>query len=72
MATATTYDVASNVGAAAANREDLSDLLTIVTPEETPLVSGAAKLNARATLTEWNMDILRNPRFAGKEEDLGS
>lgn len=40
-------------------REDLSDTIYDVSPEETPFYSKCAKVKASATLTEWQTDSLR-------------
>jgi len=69
MATATSYDVASNIGAAALNREDLTDFLSIVAPEERPITSAANKVSAKQILHEFGMDILNEVQFGGYQED---
>jgi hypothetical protein len=48
MAFSNTYDV-NNPGSAVSNREDLTDVLTILAPEETPVLSSAQKQRAVAT-----------------------
>ena len=40
-------------------REDLSDLITNVSPEETPFMTKSGKSRARNTLHEWQTDSLR-------------
>ena len=40
-------------------REDLSDIITNVSPEETPFFTKARKTTARNTLHEWQTDSLR-------------
>jgi hypothetical protein len=40
-------------------REDLSDLITNISPEETPFHTKSAKTRARNTLHEWQTDSLR-------------
>jgi hypothetical protein len=50
MAFSNTYDV-TNPGSAVSNREDLTDVLTILAPEETPVLSSAQKQRAVATNT---------------------
>ena len=40
-------------------REDLSDLITNVSPEETPFMTKSGKTRARNTLHEWQTDSLR-------------
>ena len=42
----------SNPGSAVSNREDLTDVLTILAPEETPILSSANKQKASATKVE--------------------
>ena len=61
MATATSYNVAGN-------REQILDVLTILEPEETPVVSMAKKLPATATFVEWQVDNLSAPAFSGVGE----
>lgn len=40
------------------NREDLSDVVYMISPTETPLLSGAGKAKATNTLHEWTTDVL--------------
>lgn len=40
------------------NREDLSDMVYMISPTETPLLSGAGRAKATATLHEWTTDVL--------------
>src|SRR6056300_912477 len=40
-------------------REDLSDVITNISPEETPFYSKSSKTSARNTLVEWQTDSLR-------------
>lgn len=54
----------SNVG----NREDLSNELTLLAPEETPILSLAAKSRASSTFHEWIVDDLAAPNTAGVSE----
>jgi hypothetical protein len=72
MAFSNTYDV-NNPGSAVSNREDLTDVLTILAPEETPVLSSAQKQRAVATNTEWTVDVLSTPSTAGivEGEDVG-
>ena len=42
MAFSNTFDT-TNPGSAVSNREDLTDVLTILAPEETPVLSSASK-----------------------------
>lgn len=62
-----TYSV-TNPGSAVSNREDLTDVLTILAPEETPLTSLAKKSKATATYNEWTVDSLATPVTAGVRE----
>ena len=64
MSFSNTYDTA-NPGSAVSNREDLTDVLTILAPEETPILSSASKKKASATDTEWTVDVLAAPTTAG-------
>ena len=61
MAKAASYNVAGN-------REDLSDILTILEPEVTPVTSMAKKQKATATTFEWQVDDLQEVEFAGVNE----
>ena len=64
MAFSNTYDTA-NPGSAVSNREDLTDVLTILAPDETPVLSSASKQKATATDTEWTVDVLSSPVTTG-------
>jgi hypothetical protein len=52
-----TWDVGVR-SATAGNREDLLDAITIVSPTETPFLSGLAKTVCRSTTHEWLLDSL--------------
>lgn len=67
MAFSNTYDTTSP-GSAVGNREDLSSVLTILAPEETPLLSLASKKKATATFHEWTADTLATPNADGVSE----
>ena len=67
MAISNTFDTTSP-GSAASNREDLMDVLTILAPEETPVLSSASKARATATFVEWTVDSLSSPSTAGIAE----
>lgn len=54
----------SNVG----NREDLSSVLTMLEPEQTPIVSLCAKSKASGVLHEWVVDGLDTPSADGINE----
>jgi hypothetical protein len=55
-------------GSAISNREDLSNELTLLAPEETPLLSLCAKGKANGTFSEWTADVLSAPSTAGISE----
>ena len=55
-------------GPSVSNREDLTDVLTILAPEETPALSSANKQKANATFVEWTVDGLADPSTAGISE----
>jgi hypothetical protein len=67
MAFSNTYST-TNPGSAVSNREDLTDVLTVLAPEETPLTSLAKKSKATATYNEWTVDSLATPVTAGVRE----
>jgi hypothetical protein len=72
MAFSNTFDT-TNTGSGVSNREDLTDVLTILAPEETPILSSANKQKASATKVEWTVDTLSAPSTAGIAEgaDVG-
>lgn len=55
-------------GSAVSNREDLTDVLTILAPEETPVLSSASKTKASSTFVEWTVDKLADPVSTGISE----
>jgi hypothetical protein len=67
MAFSNTYDT-TNTGSAVSNREDLTSTLTILAPEETPILSSASKSKANATYVEWTVDSLAAPSTTGVAE----
>ena len=67
MSFSNTFDT-TNQGSAVSNREDLTDVLTILAPEETPILSSANKERASATNVEWTVDSLSAPSTAGISE----
>ena len=67
MAFSNTFDT-TNPGSAVSNREDLLDVLTILAPEETPVLSSAPKSKASATFVEWTVDSLSSPVTTGVAE----
>ncbi len=73
MAFSNTYDT-TNTGSGVSNREDLTDVLTILAPEETPILSSAQKQKANATFVEWTVDALAAPSSTGIREgaDVGT
>ena len=60
MSFSNTFDT-TNTGSGVSNREDLTDVLTILAPEETPILSSANKERATATNVEWTVDSLAAP-----------
>lgn len=73
MAFSNTYDT-TNPGSAVSNREDLTDVLSILAPEETPVLSSLNKQKANATFVEWTVDALSDPITTGIREgaDVGT
>ena len=67
MAFSNTYDT-THPGSGVSNREDLTDVLTILAPEETPVLSSANKQKASATFVEWTVDSLAAPVTTGVRE----
>ena len=67
MAFSNTFDT-TNTGSAVSNREDLTDVLTILAPEETPILSSANKERASSTFVEWTVDSLSAPVTTGISE----
>ena len=57
-------------GSAISNREDLSNELTLLAPEETPLLSLCGKGTAKSTFSEWTADKLATPSTAGIAEGV--
>jgi hypothetical protein len=55
-------------GTAVGNREDLSSMLTILAPEQTPVLSLCAKAKATSTFHEWTVDKLDAPSANGVNE----
>jgi len=67
MAFSNTYDQA-NTGSAVSNREQLLDVLTILAPQETPMLALCKKSKATSTFVEWTVDSLAAPSTAGISE----
>lgn len=61
MASSTSYNTAGN-------REDLTDIISILEPESTPFVSMMQKGQATGTFVEWQADKLATPEFDGVSE----
>jgi hypothetical protein len=55
-------------GSAVSNREDLSTELSILAPEQTPLLSLCSKGKSNSTFTEWTVDVLSAPVTTGIAE----
>ncbi len=64
MSFSNTYDT-TNPGSAVSNRESLTNELTILAPEETPILSMAKKGKADGMLHEWTVDSLADPDTSG-------
>jgi hypothetical protein len=58
----------TGTGSAVSNREDLSTELSILAPEQTPLLSLCSKGKANSTFSEWSVDILSAPTTTGVAE----
>ena len=58
----------TTLGSSISNREDLLDVLTILAPEETPVLSSATKSKAKSTFVEWTVDGLASVNTAGISE----
>lgn len=73
MSFSNTYDT-TNPGSAVSNREDLTDMLSVLAPTETPFLSTLPKRKATANYHEWTCDKLSAPSSAGVVEgsDVGS
>ena len=54
---ANTFDTYDAIG----NREDLSDKISMVSPEKTPVTSAGMRKKAEAKFTEWQRDALATP-----------
>jgi len=67
MSFSNTFDT-TNPGSAVSNREDLTDVLTILAPEETPILSSANRKSASSTFVEWTVDSLSAPATDGIDE----
>jgi hypothetical protein len=73
MPIATTYQptapsTSSSTGSNVGNREDLSSMLTMLEPEQTPITSMASKAKASGVLHEWVIDGLDAPSADGINE----
>jgi len=68
MSFSNTFETSKLGGSGASNREQLLDVLTILAPEETPVLSSAPKTKATATFTEWTVDSLAAVSTAGVSE----
>lgn len=60
----------TGTGSAVSNREDLSNELSILAPEETPILSLCGKGKASATYSEWTVDSLATPSTTGVSEGV--
>lgn len=64
MAFSNSYDT-TNPGSAVSNREDLTSILSMLSPEDTPFTSSIEKTKATATYHEWTVDDLADVNTAG-------
>jgi len=67
MSFSNTFDT-TNPGSGVSNREDLTDVLSILAPEETPILSTLGKQRASSTFVEWTVDSLSAPVTSGVAE----
>ena len=58
----------TGTGSAVSNREDLSNELSILAPEETPILSLCSKGKASPPFSEWTVDSLAAPATTGISE----
>ena len=56
-----TYDATQTNGRAAGIREDLSNIIYNISPEDTPFMSGIGKSSCDNTYFEWQIDALADP-----------
>lgn len=56
--TAPVYSALGNPNFQAGNREDLTDIIELIAPEEFPVLNMASKVKSTATYYEWQMDDL--------------
>ena len=68
MAVATNTFQSQGTGGAVGNREDLSDMVNRITPEDTPIYSMIRKERASNTYTEWEVDELADPAANAQAE----
>lgn len=54
--------------AAVGNREQLSDIVSRITPEDTPIFTMAGKEKVKGTHPEWEIDTLRSPQANAQTE----
>lgn len=54
--------------AAVGNREQLSDIVSRITPEDTPIYTMAGKEKTKGTHPEWEIDTLRSPQSNAQTE----
>ena len=67
MAFSNNYDQ-TNPGSGVSNREELTDILTILAPEDTPVLSSATKTKGTSSFPEWTVDTLSAPNTSGIAE----
>ena len=54
--------MASNTYEAVGNKEDMSEIITNIAPDDTPLLTRLARTKVTATVHEWLEDDLGEPR----------
>jgi len=54
------------------NREDLTDILTNISPTETPFISSIGRVSARSVLHEWQTDTLSDVATNSQDEGFSA
>ena len=67
MALSNTYDQ-TNPGSAVSNREQLTEIFSVLEPEKTPIISSLDRRKATAMYVEVTMDKMRSPKTTGRAE----
>ena len=53
------------------NREDLIDMITMISPTDTPVLSSTESVRATSVLHEWQTDTLKTPTAVARVEGEG-